>query len=130
MVTQKSHEFPVNWSTFDPALKRADGFVHIVIVDDYTSYCLWDELLDAIPRLGSRPAGMTDRHQGLPPGNWDMLHAMHQKATDGLYAKAGITKPLFRQLPAVYAVKHGEPIGHYVLNTEIDAAVDFIKAHI
>lgn len=125
--------FPVGWGTFDKSLRKPDGFVHIFVVDDYTSYCLWDHLLcDGVERIGLRPQvnGWLEhnpKHSELPEGNWAPLNIMHTMGTDALYGKAGITKPDFEQLPAVYAVKHGEPEGCYVFNAEIDKAVEFIK---
>ncbi len=125
----KAAEFPIGWATFDASLRKPDGFVHIVIVDDYTNYCLWDELLVALPEIGSRPRGESweKSHPGLPEGNWGFLHAMHTMATDALYAGAGLTKPSFEDLPAVYAIQHGKRIGKYVWGARGRVGIEFIK---
>ncbi len=125
-------EFPIGWATFASELRMPEGFIHFVVVDDYTSHSLWDELVPALPQIGSRPAGATWEHQhpDLPEGSWAFLHAIHNMASDGLYAKGGITKPTFEQLPAVYAIQHGQSVGHYVLNANIGIAVEFIRARL
>lgn len=125
-------EFPIGWATFDPALRMADGFTHFVVVDDYTDYSLWDLLMEAVPEFGSRPKGKSwaELFPQLPEGNWMFLHVMHSMATDGLYAKGGITKPEFEQLPAVYAIQHGKKVGKYVMNADKGTALEFIKAQL
>lgn len=56
-----------------------------------------------------------------------VYNIMHTMATDELYGKGGITKPSFEQLPAVYALRIGDPEGRYVLNAREEVAGKFIQ---
>lgn len=130
-MSSNGNEFPVGWSTFQEDLRLPNGHITIVVVDDYTSYCLWDELFYGLQAIGSKPIGWTDKAAAdLPEGKWNMVNAKHSMGSDALYGKAGITKPTFEQLPAVYAITHGSPTGRYVLQVHKDAAVEFIKTQL
>lgn len=128
-LSSEIHTFPVGWGSFSKDLRKQDGFVDFVVVDDYTDYCLWDKLLyGGVERIGSKPEGLpSDFGKDLPAGNWRMLNAMHTMATDGVYAQAGITKPTFEQLPAVYCIVHGKTIGRCIFNAQVEKAVEFMK---
>lgn len=136
MVSERVEQaFPIRWETFQDDLHREHGFVDFLIVDDFTSYNLWDGLLsEGISRLGLRPEGyMTSdgsAMNALPEGKWRMLHAMRSLAADELYARAGVTKPCATTLPAVYCLVHGEPTGACVFNVNLDSAIDFIRGKI
>jgi hypothetical protein len=122
------YTFPVGWGSFDPSLRGEAGSVLLVVVDDYTSYGLFDELtFRGFPLIGSKPRGADS--PAVPEGKWRMVNVMHSMASDRLYAKAGIAKPTFEQLPALYAITQGELIGHCVFNARFEDAVAFIKAH-
>lgn len=127
--------FQVRWETFQDDLLRERGFVDFLIVDDFTSYNLWDVLLsEGILRLGLRPEGYmtsdTAPMNALPEGRWRMLHAMRPLAADELYARAGVTKPCPTKLPAVYCLVHGQLTGACVFNVSLDSAVNFIRGKI
>lgn len=127
--------FPIRWETFQEDLHREHGFVDFLIVDDFTSYNLWDDLLaKGITRLGIRPEGYTHPEgvatNDLPEGKWRMLHAMRPLAADELYARAGVIKPCSTKLPAVYCLVHGQATGACVFNVHLDSAVEFIKEKI
>ncbi len=129
------HSFPIRWETFQEDLHREHGFVDFLIVDDFTSYNLWDDLLaKGIARVGIRPEGFATNESStgndLPAGKWRMLHAMRSLASDELYARGGVTKPCSTKLPAVYCLVHGEPTGTCIFNVRLDTAVEFIKGKI
>lgn len=78
-----------------------------LIVDDYTSKAIWDDfLLRAMLGLKSKPMHWEDCPQNtLPEGNWTMANGMHPMASDGAYARFGVRKPAYEELPVVFAVK-------------------------
>lgn len=127
--------FPIRWETFQEDLHREAGFVDFLIVDDFTSCNIWDDLLSTgIARVGLRPEGYRAREDCatnvLPEGKWRMLHAMRPLAADELYARAGISKPCSTKLPAVYCLVHGQVMGGCIFNASLDTAIDFIKTKI
>lgn len=80
----------------------------IYIIDDYTDFGIWYSIrnnlnvLETSPRTDDgKPFSTSDK----PPGNWQLRYAMHQHATREAYAKAGIRKPEFDELPCVFAVR-------------------------
>jgi hypothetical protein len=131
-------EFPVGWSTVcDEVTKyRKAGDVIFFMVSDYTDYALWDKFLyDILPNLDQRPDFRKDdgsqqnprkEYEKLPVGDYMVFDIMHPIASDALYGKAGITKPSFQQLPAVYAITVGEETGRYVLNAEAQVTESLI----
>jgi hypothetical protein len=124
--------FPIRWETFQEDLHKERGFVDFLIVDDFTSYNLWDDILEnGIARLGIRPEGYScgdgSPADDLPEGKWRMLHAMRPLAADELYARAGVTKPCSTKLPAVYCLVHGEETGTCLYNVHLETALEFIK---
>lgn len=130
---QSEQSFPIRWETFQDDLHKEHGFVDFLIVDDYTSYNLWDDLLEkGIVRLGVRPEGYStgvgSGARDLPEGKWRMLHAMRPLAADELYARAGVAKPCATKLPAIYCLVHGQAMGSCVFNVHLDTAVDFMQS--
>lgn len=126
------HVFPIRWETFQEDLLRERGFVDFLIVDDFTSLNLWDDLLSkGITRVGVRPEGYlsgdSSTMSDLPEGKWRMLHAMRPLAADELYARAGVAKPCATKLPAVYCLVHGQTTGSCMFNVRLDSAVEFIR---
>ena len=100
-----------------------------VIVDDYTSFCLWDEFIyEILPKLPSKPQGWKDRCPEIPEGEWRMRHGMHTMATAGAYEEACIPKPKYEQLPAIFCLTEDGIVGKYRVTTEQTEA--FVKAHL
>ncbi len=135
LSAQVEHVFPIRWETFQEDLLRERGFVDFLIVDDFTSLNLWDDLLlKGIARVGIRPegylSGACSTMNDLPEGKWRMLHAMRPLAADELYARAGVTKPCETKLPAVYCLVHGQTTGSCMFNARLDSAVEFIRSKI
>lgn len=132
--------FPVGWETVSDTITsgRNEGHVIFFIVDDYTDYCLWDRYLCHIaPSMGVRPdfrdkngqtpSDISSPLKDLPAGDFSIYNIMHTMATDALYTKAGITKPTFAQLPAIYAIKIGEEEGRYFHQAKQEKAEAFMK---
>ena len=129
------HTFRIAWETFQDDLHRSPGFVDFLIVDDYYAPRLWDELLTGgISKVGIRPEGFaavgSPSAASLPGGRWRMLHAVYAFASDELFARAGVSKPALRQLPAVYCMVHGEVTGECMFKVDLDSAVEFIKQRV
>jgi hypothetical protein len=132
--------FPVGWETVSDELtsSREEGHIIFLIVDDYTEYCLWDKYLyDIAPSMGVRPdfrdqngqpsKDLSSSLKDLPAGDFMVFNIMHTMASDALYGKAGITKPKFEQLPAIYAIKIGKEEGRYVHQAKVEKAEAFMK---
>jgi hypothetical protein len=80
----------------------------IYIIDDYTSFPIWDSIrerlgeLETSPYTGDQKPFKTTQK---PTGDWQLRYAMHQHASSAAYEKAGIREPKFEELPCVFAVR-------------------------
>ncbi len=100
------------------------------VIEDYTVCTVWDRLiLEEMLGLPSKPVGWGRTENTLPEGNWTLGHGIHQMATDGAYEKAGIPKPSFEQLPAMFCVDDDGIVGQYRVTTA-PRAVEFIRKHL
>ncbi len=100
-----------------------------LIIDDYTVYCLWDNFIyEVLPKLKSKPQGWKDRCPEIPEGDWTMAHGMHQIATDNAYLTAGIPKPTFEQLPAIFCLTDNGIVGEYKVDNV--KAKDFMERNL
>lgn len=105
-----------------------------VIIEDYTHISIWDTMLYRnIPTLPTIPQGWLGaddgkRYPGKVEGDWTLSCGWHHMATDGAYEKAGITKPTFEQIPAVYYVGPNGVESQF--NVTAEQATEFIKARL
>lgn len=104
--------------------------VKFLVVDDYTSIAIWDELiLKGIPRLKSKPQGWNAQGGDLPQGDWTLGYGMHPMSTVEAYSNFGVRKPLYEELPVVFCVKEDGTVEER-RNVGVDEVVGFIAARI
>lgn len=79
----------------------------LIIVDDYTDFAVWDfflyTVLPTLPNIPKEYVGRAEVH--APEGNWTVAYAMHPHAHPNAYVNAGVPRPEFSQLPAVFWVE-------------------------
>jgi len=105
---------------------------NFVVIEDYTECEVWDGLIcRLVPTLPSKPKGWDrDKGSSLPEGEWTLACGLHQMATAGAYAGAGITKPRFEQLPAVFCVaENGAVVSRFNVDTP-EKVLAFIKENL
>ncbi len=103
------------------------------IIDDYTSYCLWDGFLhEVLPKLPSKPKifeeSPREELKNIPVGDWQIANGMHTMATPGAYVKAGIPQVTFEQLPAIFCVTDDGIVGQYRVKEK--ETEEFIRANL
>jgi len=101
------------------------------VIEDYTECSIWDDLIiSAMLKLPSKPKDWGRKDNTLPEGDWQLGHGMHQHGTDGAYLKAGIPKPFFEQLPAMFCVEESGEIRCELKVMTAEKAVEFIRGHL
>ena len=99
------------------------------IIEDYTSCSIWDTfILESMLTLPSKPRGWERPKNTLPEGDWTLACGHHQMASDGAYEKAGIPKPTFEQLPAVFCVDDHGVRDRYRVTAQ--QALDFVRENL
>ena len=99
-------------------------------VEDYTLGTIWDELMEELLRLPTRPMFWNRGEHQAPEGDWTLAWVVYQQATEAAYREAGIPKPTREQLPAIFMVN--QVTGHMeaAYNVTAKLAAAFIRARI
>src|SRR4051812_24571754 len=97
-----------------------------IVIDDYTSIAIWDELiLEKILKLKSKSSGWKRSENTLPEGDWKLHYGFYSLATRSAYDNAGIKKPEPEQLPAIFCVDENGVKEKF--NVTAEQAADFIR---
>jgi hypothetical protein len=112
-------EFLIGWGSFEGSVKGlVNGDKTFVVVHDYTSKNLWDDLWPTVSELMLRP-------------NREFLCIHEPLANNGkIYMKAGVPCIRYEQLPAIFCLEHGKDVGLCILNATSDQAIEFIRANL
>lgn len=129
-MSVESHEFRVGWSGFQKDLLQGEGFLHFMVVDDYTCKGIWDRLYTEGPaKIGTKPEAFA-HISGVPVGRWCMYNVIHPHYSAEWYELGGIFKPRFEDLPAVFAMREGKEFGKYAYWLQYEDALSFMISEI
>ena len=106
----------------------------IIVIDDYSSYCLWDDVLfDILPILKDKPRGMMGRTATLlaqlPQGDWCLEHGMKSLAVSGAYTRAGIVPPSDQELPALFCLDESGVLIESITRADASSTLAFFQRH-
>lgn len=69
------------------------------------SYTIWQSIINkSMLRLKSKPKNWCHKNNDLPEGNWKLICFTDVLTAEQYYEEAGIPKPEYRHLPAVFCV--------------------------
>jgi len=116
--TTKEGSFLVGWGSFSAdEHRRPIGEKTIIVVDDYTSIGLYDQLFEWL--------------KGANKPNWNFLVIHEPLANHGkIYLQGGVPCPRYNQLPVVYCLEHGSDTGKYLLRATKEEAISFITREV
>ena len=116
--TTKEGLFLVGWGSFSADQhRRPDGEKTIIIVDDYTSIGLYDQLFEW--------------SNGADKPNWNLLAILEPLANHSkIYLQGGVPCPRYDQLPVVYCLEYGNDTGKYLLRATKEEAISFITREV